>query len=493
MGDTIFFQGTLQGGIALAIQESKMVLAFVTDVSNEGQSWEEELQTNDTLKAPLANQAISLRLQAGSQEAGFLEALFPIPKKPTIVMIQNGTLKEYIQGGTAKQDLIRRVAAILSTATAAQSRSATTPATQASQLAPAPQAPALARNNSLDDLYDNYEIPARSSAPPPESSAQGQSLQEAKRKEAEKKAKEAKAKAEKEAQSKVEREGKGKERRNTNESIESQSSTHTPAERSYAEEVRQRKVHAAEERKRILKRIEDDKRERREREAEEKKARLLLSGAQEGEGATTQAAPIQLNRIPRAASGGDHCNLQVRLFNGSTIRSRFKSDATLNTEVRKWIDEDRTDGDAPYTFRVVLTPLPNKVIEPTEEIRSLLSLGLAPSATLVLVPAKYSSAYANSNGFVWRTFAYILGLFGAGYGLLASVLGGFTGAFGRRRDDEQEGIQLQNLAGARTASRIRGFQNEDDQRRDAQLYNGNSVSFSSVSYAEIYYKDANIL
>lgn len=40
------------------------------------------------LKSPLKNQAVALRLQAGSEEAGFLEALFPIPKKPTVVIIQ---------------------------------------------------------------------------------------------------------------------------------------------------------------------------------------------------------------------------------------------------------------------------------------------------------------------------------------------------------------------------------------------------------------------
>jgi len=31
---------------------------------------------------------VVLRLVAGTEEAGFLEALFPIPRKPTVVMIQ---------------------------------------------------------------------------------------------------------------------------------------------------------------------------------------------------------------------------------------------------------------------------------------------------------------------------------------------------------------------------------------------------------------------
>ncbi|KAI0838193.1 hypothetical protein F5Y06DRAFT_52070 [Hypoxylon sp. FL0890] len=470
MASNVFFQGSLQDGISLAIQQAKMVLAFVTDGGEESQSWESELLTNDSLKSPLESYAVALRLPAGSEEAGYLEALFPIPKKPTIVIIQSGTLKEYIQGGTPKEDLVRRVAAILNTAAAGQSQQAApTPARQSTNQPTA--APASTRHDETDDLYDDYDEPVMSSAVPATPATQptpAQSSQEARRLEAEKKAKEAKLKAEREA--------KAKERRDVNEVNDSH---HTPAERTYAEEIRQRKIHAAEERKRILKRIEDDKRERREREAQEKQARLLLSATPDDKGASSQAPAIPLPRRQAGTMHGDHCNLQVRLFDGSTIRSRFKSDATIAGDVRKWIDEERTDGDAPYTFRIVLSPLPNKAIEPTEEIESLLSLGLTPSATLVLVPAKYSSAYARSDNLIWRSLAYLLGIFGAGYGLLTGVLGGITGMiFGSRAAQPMtEGIPLRNLAAAGTASRIRGFRNPEDERREAQLYNGNSLNF----------------
>ncbi|OTA87542.1 hypothetical protein M434DRAFT_81176 [Hypoxylon sp. CO27-5] len=454
MASNVFFQGSLQDGISLAIQQAKMVLAFVTDDSDESHQWENELLTNDSLKSPLESYAVALRLPAGSEEAGYLEALFPIPKKPTIVIIQSGTLKEYIQGGTPKEDLVRRIAAILNTAAAGQSQQ-TTPA-PARQTHQPPSAPASAGHDVTDDLYDDYDEPATSSAapaPPAAQSTSAQSSQEAKRLEAEKKAKEAKLKAEREA--------KAKERRDMN---EGNNSHHGAAERTYAEEIRQKKIHAAEERKRILKRIEDDKRERREREAQEKQARLLLSAAHGNEGSSSQTPAIPLPRRQEGGTHGDHCNLQVRLFDGSTIRSRFKNDATLAGDVRKWIDEERTDGDAPYTFRVVLSPLPNKAIEPTEETESLLSLGLAPSATLVLVPAKYSSAYAHADNLIFRSLLYILGIFGTGYGLLT--------------DSTTEEIPLGDIATGRTPPRIRGFRNPEDERRDAQLYNGNSVSLS---------------
>ncbi|KAI1463669.1 uncharacterized protein F4812DRAFT_237451 [Daldinia caldariorum] len=484
MPDGTFFEGSLQDGINLAIQQSKMVLAFVTDSGDESQLWEDELRTNDSLKAPLEHQAVALRLQAGSEEAGFLEALFPIPKKPTVVIIQNGTLKEYIQGGTAREDLIRRVAAILSTTSTTQAQQPA--ATPASQPSPAPPAPTSTRNHVTDDLYDNYDIPARSSPAPAESSREGQDLLAARRLEAEKKAKEAKEAEAKEAKAKAEREAKAQERRRASENNEGQSSSSSRPERSYAEEVRQQKIRAAEDRKRILKRIEDDKRERREREAKEKQARLLLSSTNDAEASSSQTPPIALpRRQASSSSGGEYCNLQVRLLDGSTIRSRFKSDASLGSEVRKWIDEDRTDGDAPYTFRIVLTPLPNKAVEPPEESQSLLSLGLAPSATLVLVPAKYSSAFPfafarASDNFVWRSLSYILGFVGSGYGLLSGLLGELAGLLTGRGAAAPEEVPLQNLAAGRAAgsSRIRGFDSSaEERRRDAQLYNGNSVSF----------------
>ncbi|KAI0119714.1 hypothetical protein F4814DRAFT_413065 [Daldinia grandis] len=490
MSESVFFQGSLQDGISLAIQQSRMVLAFVTDNEDESQLWENELLTNDSLKSPLENQAVALRLQAGSEEAGFLEALFPIPKKPTVVIIQNETLKEYIQSGTAKEDLVRRIGAILSTASAAHTQqTAATPARQASsQPPPVVQAPVSTRSNVLDDLYDDYDIPARPSPAPAEPSQEGQLSQETRRLEAEKKAKEAKeakeakakeakAKEAKEAKAKAEREAQTQEHRRASESNEGQSSTSSRPERSYAEEVRQQKIRAAEDRKRILKRIEDDKRERREREAKERQARLLLSATNVAEASTSQTPSIPLARR-QTSSSGDYCNLQVRLFDGSTIRSRFKSDATLGTEVRKWIDEDRTDSDAPYTFRIVLTPLPNKAVEPPEEAEPLLSLGLAPSATLILVHAKYASAFARaSDGLVWRSLAYLLAFFGSGYGFLTGLLGGLAGLLSSRGAAAPEEVPLQNLAAGRTGSRIRGFDDDEGRRRDAQLYNGNSLNF----------------
>ena len=40
------------------------------------------------IKSFLSSDAVLLRLVAGSQEAGYLAAIFPLPKSPTFVIVQ---------------------------------------------------------------------------------------------------------------------------------------------------------------------------------------------------------------------------------------------------------------------------------------------------------------------------------------------------------------------------------------------------------------------
>ncbi|KAI1427151.1 hypothetical protein F5Y12DRAFT_201713 [Xylaria sp. FL1777] len=449
----MFFEGSLQDGISTALQQSKQVVCFVTDDGSESKQWENEFLTDDSIRHGLESQSVILRLPAGSEEAGYLEALFPVPKKPTVVIIQNGQLKEYIAAGTSREEFIRRLSRAIPSGATSQPSS-----TPAANPAPSRQSAPSQPSHNTDSLYDDIQsnvASTSSSVPTQENQAITTEEDEEKKKSAAEKKGKARAEAEDEARRRVD-ERCGCEPPNP--------------EQAHANEIKLRKQHANEERKRILKRIEDDKRARKEREAEERRARVLLSaeadaGGNSG-GNTTQTPSIPLReRFPKAGQG-DHCNLQVRLLDGSTIRTRFASDKTLGNDVRKWVDEERTDGDAPYSFRVVLTPRPNKVIEPQEEIKSLLSLGLAPSATLVLIPTRYSIAYARAGSI----FSPIIGVFSTLYGAIMSSLGGvfalfFGGGGGGGNTGDNSGhddVPMENLRA---------------RRRDAQFYNGNSLSF----------------
>lgn len=258
--------------------------------------------------------------------------------------------------------------------------------------------------------------------------------------------------ARKEAAEKADRTAKAKARR---EALEKAAETDPKkaADLKYAQLQKKRQQEAKDERARILKRVEDDKKERREKEAERKRQAL---------GAKTEEA-VQGAKSPIARTHTE-CALQVRLFDGSTIRSRFPPEATLRNEVRRWVDEKCGNEVAPYNFKQVLTPLPNKTIEISEEEQTVQSIGLAPSATLILVPIKgYTSAYENQ------------GVVSRGLGLLSCVTGAIGGVLGGGGKNQA----AEDAPAASSSERTAPVTREEPRRPDDhQLYNGNAVSGS---------------
>ena len=212
------------------------------------------------------------------------------------------------------------------------------------------------------------------------------------------------------------------------------------ADKKYAMMQKKRAQDARDERARILKRVEDDKAERREREAQRKaEAKALAEGVPLPTGSSS--SPQQAR-----STNSVECALQIRLFDGSTIRNRFPSSASLRRDVRPWIDEKQA-GDQPYNFKQVLTPLPNKNIETSEEEGTLQSLGLTPSATLILVPiAAYSSAYEGGTGLVSRGVSAGYGLVSSGLGMVTGLLGGILGGAGATPPSAEEHRQTPTSA-----------------------------------------------
>ncbi|CAH0039637.1 unnamed protein product [Clonostachys solani] len=434
----MFYQGSLQEGISTAVDQQKLVICFVTDENDESQSWETDFLADQSVEDLLRNQAVALRLKAGSEEAGYLAQIFPLPKTPTVVIIKNGELKEYITPGVTKGDFIRRVQGAFNAAPPAtsqpsthQTASSTTATREGSE--PSSTSPSQAAQQS-----DNVRrvLASRAKA-------------KAQQEEAERKLKEEKASA--------------------NEAAQQISETSDAARvRSQAELVKKKRRHDDEERQRILKRIEDDKAERRQHAAEREKRKLDIQKSEEAE-----------SKLPVKKTPSNKTSLQVRLFDGSTIRSRFDTSSNLK-DVRKWVDETRNDGNLPYTFKQVLTPLPNRNIDSTEESKNLGELGLSPSSTLLLIPVtKFSSAYKDESGSIvsGNIFSRFLRLILGFFTWLFSLFG--LGGDGRRDLPEGEGVGESEATTTGAQSRVRGFQNPNDRRRDLPLYNGNSLNYES--------------
>lgn len=307
-----------------------------------------------------------------------------------------------------------------------------------------------------------------------------------------------------------------------------------------ARRVHQDKLRALEDRKRILARIAADKAERKARAEEERRNRAAAAAealeaaeaaaaariaSAAGPSAKAAGAPVAKAAAAAAAAaaatvedGGSsattekaaapsqrptQAHIKVRLFDGSSAHETFPASATLAGEVRRWVNKQLVDYEdyqkwkkkAPrgfaYQFRVILSPLPNVIVEDSEELVSLEDLGLCPSATLVLVlpviPEKVPSknpvlrlATAVANWFVWL-FAIITGIiltfFGRRLAVPEPVAANHAGRdnVGGQKDATATGADRRGT-GSGTGIKIRRLHDQDAQK-DYQLYNGNSVCF----------------
>ncbi|KAL8733612.1 MAG: hypothetical protein Q9166_002021 [cf. Caloplaca sp. 2 TL-2023] len=246
----------------------------------------------------------------------------------------------------------------------------------------------------------------------------------------------------------------------------------------YAQEQRKRQQEAKAERERILREIENDKAARKEKEAE----RRALAKADAADIAQAENALEVSSAKPPNWAASTHvqqCALQVRLFNGVTIRGRFEPQATLSKDIRTWIAEQRTDGDTPFTLKQIVTPLPSRTITISEEEESLQSLGLLPSATLVMVPIQgYTGAYASGQGIVGKAVSLGYNAASTGRNMLVGALGTVLG-FGRAVPNNEEPTPNENPGQAQAAVgegvRYRTLRSQQEEDTDHQLYNGNQV------------------
>ncbi|OAQ99856.1 hypothetical protein LLEC1_05138 [Akanthomyces lecanii] len=458
----MFFQGTIQDGISTAVGQQKLLLCFVTDGNDESETWENEYLQDESVKDSIASKAVALRLEAGSNEASYLAQVFPLPKTPTIVIMKHGELKEYIASGTTRDELVRRLANALSAGSAV----APTPA-------PSPP-PADAAANAAAPAPNVASAASQSSAHP-SGSPESDSSENVRRILAERAAKaqrEAAARQATEAQAAAAAataaKGKGKAV-----AEEAAASTQTDAQKEATDLIKKKKAQQNDERRRILKRIENDKVARRELAAQRQKQRQEDRNAAESEAKEQQQAKIA-SRVS-SSSAGAVAAIQVRLSNGSTLRNKFQAIECVK-DIRTWVDKERSDGKGPYYFKQILTPLPNKSIDTTEEDKSLRELGLSPSSTLLLIPIqRFAAAYegqCSSQGFFSQLIGLLLGAFTWLMGLF-----GLGGAAISQPEVQASNQQAANAAATMRNQRVQAFQNPNDRRGDQQLYNGNSLNF----------------
>ncbi|PGH26711.1 hypothetical protein AJ80_01657 [Polytolypa hystricis UAMH7299] len=451
----MFYDGDLQAGIALAVRNAKSVICFIRDDGEESSAWENEYLADQAISQLVTSKAVPLRLDAGSQEASFLAPFCPIDKVPTLVVIKNGVVKAHLVPGISEEDFKQQLKAALEEE---ESTGAQVPRQEEMDEGGA-ATPSPAVSVPTPTTSTSSEVPENNSA-----SSTDQARRESIR--------------------------AGK-RPATNDTPEPEEETDATAHRiSWQAQQRKREQKQKEERERVLHQIRQDNEARKQRE-ESRRAATMSRKIAESQNNTSSPAE-QTHPKP---SPTQQYRLQVRLFDGTSVRSTFAPSKTIRHDVRPWLDSQRSDGDSPYNLKHIISPLPHRTISVAEEDQTLEELDLGPTASLVMVPVRtYTEAYASSGSSLpvrglYYGYNLVTGTVGAVAGAVGSFLGLGQGAAAGGNDSSTPATgdtepEPAPRSSAPRASRNRNarpnirtlFDGADDER-DAQFYNGNQLNF----------------
>lgn len=543
--DSIFENGeNLQAAVSKALAEKKALLCFVSDDGEDSTQWQVAL-LDENIEEKLRASTVVLRLQAGSEQVGFLNAVCPVTSVPTVVIIYNAQVVANFQHGqTSFEDFEKQLKTRYGPPADSTDTEVTSSSVTARSILPGyldlPPSDGRMRlpNNAYDHLRKltqqyldsgvsgkallhiqlrlleslNIDIisltvtelktrTATSEPALPESvvnrllNVPASSLQ---------------PKSTSTSTSTSEPSASSSRTSNTNPRVPgtsqpssarpnqnpstprappstSSSTTNTTASQRSDYIAAQKAAEA--ERARIKSQIEADKRARRE------------ADRQAREEAEVQRRRTELHELRKANSTtsdpkATDVRIQVRLFDGGTIRNSFPAEGTIASDVRPWIDEEvrkKAQGVAgqPYNLKLILTPLPNRSIEAGEEDQALVDLeGIKGSATMVLVPVRtFVESYGDGSGSGIVGSAVgaaqsAVGLVGSAAGMLYGGLSRFV--FGGNPDSgAAQSTTDRNVDGPRTARdpggsnvRVRTLadqrRDEEDEakKRGSQLYNG---------------------
>ena len=232
----------------------------------------------------------------------------------------------------------------------------------------------------------------------------------------------------------------------------------------YIKMQKEREQKAKDERERIKQQIKADREER----------RRLDQLRKQQETALETGAPAGATAKPKSSQ----IRVQVRTFDGSTLRQSFEPSSTIAKDVRPWVDE-ASQQTTPYNLKLILTPMPNRNIEAGEEEQPLPDLGIKGSCTLVMVPVQgYVESYTGSGP------ANLVGTaVSGGYNLLSGTAGalfdGVRSVLGYIQPGEAASQTANTMSPESNSVRVRSLadQRAEAAKRDQQFYNGNSTNF----------------
>jgi hypothetical protein len=378
--------------------------------------------------------AVSLQIQAGSLEAGFLSSFTPLKDIPTVIVIRNGTVQLHAHAGQPGGGQVKARLLLLFGSTATNTPLVNT-INAATPDAPSSPIPSVTGNaSSVPPLATNAAPTAQASTAVPLTPSDTTSRPAA---------------AEPSSLSAI---------------PEQPSDTQQSQRIDYIKMQKEREQKAKDERERIKQQIKADREER----------RRLDQLRKQQEAASEVGPPVDATAKPKSTL----IRVQVRTFDGSTLRQSFEPSSTIAKDVRPWVVA-ASQQSTPYNLKLILTPMPNRNIEAGEEEQSLPDLGIKGSCTLVMVPVQgYVESYTGSGP------ANLVGsAVSGGYNLLSGTAGALFGGVRSVLEYGQPGegaSQPANTTSPESNSvRVRSVadQRAEAAKRDQQFYNGNSTNF----------------
>ncbi|KAJ6032311.1 hypothetical protein N7540_003043 [Penicillium herquei] len=432
---TPFFEGSVQDGIALAVRETKAVVCFVRDDTQMSSTWEEEYFSDERIAPALDTNAVLLRITAGSQDAGFLTSFCPIAKFPTVVVIKNGSLQEYLVPELSKHDFQTRLANAVKDQrdlAGAQSqardeigdRAATGTTVSPSQNV----AISIPNTTSVQHTYTSSQTASATNTPMKKSSDFNSS------------------------------------EKNAGHDITAQTRTSSKVQLSKGKQVQPS--------------------------TEEKEIDSVPPIPQISSSCKTSVSPLEnvKPKPPVARGPPSQYRLQVRLFDGSSVRSSFAPNQTIRSDVRLWLDQQMDSEQRPYNLKHILTPLPSYTLSVSDESLTLQELGLGSTANLVMVPvSSYIEAYSTTgSSFPFRGIS-------AAYNMVASVANTASGVVGSLIGNSWIGSNTSDTGSVLSQGEsvspsstqrsrvmgpnIRTLRENHITENDKQFYNGNQLNF----------------
>eukprot|EP00058_Branchiostoma_floridae_P027454 XP_002612945.1 hypothetical protein BRAFLDRAFT_58187 [Branchiostoma floridae] len=168
-------------------------------------------------------------------------------------------------------------------------------------------------------------------------------------------------------------------RRQGQEMVKARQTTQERQAKARAEEIRKAKEEERLARERVREQIARDREERAARYKQEKEEREQAQLVREQERAAEEAS--------RQAARSEFARLQFRLPDGSSVTNTFASSDSLET-ARQFVAE---------SFAMATT-FPRRQFTDADMASSLMDLGLAPSAALVVLPARSGASIVSSGG-----------------------------------------------------------------------------------------------